>query len=134
MDNGRSEFTGNMIPQNPNENTWDYSPEHDNKAIGNKIISTPESSPELAPEKFGEILPTSPIVPATEETVVAAPAFNDNAIKTTGDHLDALAIDEVDRLIDSVDSNNGELAGLNDSLRHMTAVNLDNSFNRKLGK
>lgn len=57
--------------------------------------------------------------------------YNPSNIKTTGDYLDKGSMAEIEKLEDKL-SQDGDLNSFYDETRNLTAVNLSNSFNRKL--
>lgn len=106
------------------------------------IISSEAST--AAPEQFqpqpqaqmGPQIPTE----LGQITSISAPintpsqnqSYNPVNIKTTGDKLEKSSITEVDNAISQLNQT-GNLSDFYDQIRGMTEVNLNNSFNRKLG-
>ena len=140
MDNGHMNgiFSGNSeITNDLNSENWQKSLE----------ISKPVDLP--APEKIASTedteltTPETPVPegPVTLENSVTLenPAnlnlentiYNPSNIKTTGDYLDKGSMAEIEKLEDKL-SQDGDLNSFYDETRNLTAVNLSNSFNRKL--
>lgn len=100
----------------------------------------PKSDPEL-----GEIVPipnSTPSFSSTQQNMDALnsrTSYNPINIRTSGDRLEKSTIPEVDNIINELDQT-GNLNNFYDEIRGtdgrpgMMEINLDNSFNRKLGQ
>lgn len=142
MDYGHTNLENLTPGENPNlGDQWAYTPERDNAAIGNKVISSPEDFGMPMPQpqvEYGEIvstMPAAPVVPANPgEATVSQPAIYDKtAIRTSGDHLDKTAVGEIKKLEDKL-SQDEDLNSFYEEARELTSVNLKNSYNRELGE
>lgn len=129
-------------PQTNGEVTsWDVAPERDNRSLGNKIISTPEATPETPDfNQLGQILPAEPElgVPDTSTlppTPVETADFNYQSIREEkgSDRISPHALAEIGKLEDKL-SRDGNIASFYESARDLTGAYLENSFDRKLGE
>lgn len=121
---------------NTSQDPWAYNPEHDNAAIGNKVISNPETfgSSNIQPNvDYGTIVPIGQPAPTISAQENAATIYDQTAIRTEGDHLGKNAIVEI-RKVENKLSRDGDLNSYYNEIRKMTSVNLKNSYNRELGK
>lgn len=142
MDYGHTNLENLTPGENPNlGDQWAYTPERDNAAIGNKVISSPEDFGMPMPQpqvEYGEIVSTMPDAPAMSaesgETTASKQAIYDKtAIRTSGDHLDKTAVGEIKKLEDKL-SQDEDLNSFYEEARELTSVNLKNSYNRELGE
>lgn len=133
---------------NLDTNEWqNTTPGRDPRAIGNRIISTPENSPFQTPDQLGEVVPSMPpgyeqpgpapeaapgpeMPPAPSNAEIAVPAIDEAALKTE-DRLDPRAVKVVDEAIHKLNQD-GNIADFYDTARNMMETNLENSYNRKL--
>lgn len=123
------------------EQTWDVTPERDNRALGNRIISSSENSSENANfENLGQILPTEPeleipntLTPPTAQAAKTAFDYQSIREEKGSDHISKNAIAEIDWLEQKLNQD-GNIADFYESARDLTGAYLDNSFDRKLGE
>lgn len=119
---------------NLDQNPWNYAPEHDNGAIGNKVISSPEAFMPAAPQaqpEFGKIISVNPQSSTAPVANDQAKIYNTAVIRTSGDHLDKEAVAEIKKIEDKL-SQDGDLNSFYNEARELTSVNLKNSYNRDL--
>lgn len=123
---------------NTNQDPWAYTPERDNVAIGNKIISIPGEYGMAGPQpqvEYGNIVPIGQEmqgVQGAQPQVEQATIYDISAIRTAGDHLDKNAITEIKKIESKLDQDH-DLNNFYDDIRRLTSVNLKNSYNRDLG-
>ena len=123
---------------------WDFTatPGRNFQNIGNQAIFSAENTAKNLPSddilgldtpRLGEIVDTEPTVPAKQSTegVSNVSQFNQNAIRTDGDHLARGTMTEVDNAMARF-SQTRRPAAFYDEIRDMMEKNLKNSFNREL--
>lgn len=124
------------------EGIWGATPERDARALGNKIISTPETIVEDPnAERLGEILPAEPVLGTPNTLTPPAPAaeevkdFDRHVVREEKgrDRISGYALAEIDKLERKL-SQDGDLSSFYDAAREMTGAYLENSFDRKLGE
>ena len=144
MDYGKeNNFDLDNLNLDTNEMSWNNTPDRDPRALGNKVISFPESpnptpgpednsaSPSLDPAitspQPGEAQPSAAAAPDANGPIV----INFSDLKTKEDRLDPKAVEVVDQAIHKLDQD-GNIADFYETARNMTEAHLENSYNRKL--
>lgn len=124
-----------------------WMPEHDTRKIGSSAISTPPNpdsgnfyphAPESTPN-YGEIVNLEMPPDAISPTTIATPGSAERTLAgdiveiKTDHNLNSHGMTAIDEAISKLNQD-GDIASFYETSRDMTEANLDNSFNRKVGK
>ncbi|MDO4611643.1 MAG: hypothetical protein Q4B34_02175 [Candidatus Saccharibacteria bacterium] len=135
MDYERNQNLGGETPN------WDVSPDRDPRTLGNRIISTPDTSTNSQEPRLGEIIPADPIPGPLPPTFSDAPktapvaAFDHQAVREEkgSGRISTHTLTEINKLEQKLNQD-GDLSSFYDNARDMTSAYLENSFDRKLGE
>lgn len=130
------ESNGNI---NLSSNEVNWTPERDNRSIGNKAIISGEEVPK--PDAIEILPPPEPPIaevneqkkesPETAEVLTEIPVFDEKLIRTDGDRIARSALVEIEKAEEKLNQT-GNVSDFYEEVRNMMEKNLENSYNRKL--